>query len=93
MAGTGGADTNRSGATGELLKGVDLALAGNWEEAHKIAQSCEGNADADWLHAIVHKIEGDADNARYWYRRTAHAYDDFSDYMAELRALREKLGR
>lgn len=80
-------------ATAELVKAIDLALAESWDAAHKIAQSHEGDAAADWLHAILHKIEGDADNARYWYRRTEHAYEDFSDPKAELAALRASLSR
>ena len=77
----------------DLIRAVDLALAGEWEEAHAIAQSHEGDAAADWLHAVLHKIEGDADNARYWYRRTSHAYEDYADPKAELVALRASLAR
>jgi hypothetical protein len=39
-----------------------------WNQAHKIAQADEG-ADAAWVHAYLHRVEGDLDNARYWYRR------------------------
>jgi len=53
----------------DLLQGVELALAGSWDAAHEVAQRYEGDATADWLHAVLHKIEGDAGNARYWYRR------------------------
>jgi hypothetical protein len=72
----------------ELIRAVDLALAGEWEGAHALAQSLEGDAQADWLHAVLHKIEGDCENSRYWYRRTAHAYEDYTDPKAELIALR-----
>jgi len=77
--------------TEELIRAVDLAIAGEWDEAHKITQSHEGNATADWLHAVLHKIEGDADNSRYWYRRIAHTYEEFSDPKAELAAIRAAL--
>jgi len=53
----------------DLLRGVELALAGSWDEAHELAQRHEGDATADWLHAVLHKIEGDAGNTRFWYRR------------------------
>ena len=53
----------------DLARAVDLAVAGSWDAAHEIAQRHEGDATADWLHAVLHKIEGDAGNARYWYRR------------------------
>jgi hypothetical protein len=39
------------------------------EKAHEIAQSNEGEPAHDWVHALVHRIEGDAGNAGYWYRR------------------------
>jgi hypothetical protein len=77
----------------ELIRAVDLALAGDWEGAHALAQSLEGDAAADWLHAVLHKIEGDRENSRYWYRRTAHAYEDYADPKAELVALRASLAR
>jgi hypothetical protein len=77
--------------TEELIRAVDLAIAGNWEEAHAATQRHEGDAAADWLHAVLHKIEGDADNSRYWYRRTPHEYEDFPDPQAELAAIRSTL--
>lgn len=78
-------------STKELIHAVDLALAGEWDEAHAITQRLEGDATADWLHAVLHKIEGDADNARYWYRRTSHAYEEYADAKAELVAVRASL--
>jgi hypothetical protein len=44
----------------DLRRSVELAIAGDWDEAHEIAQRHEGDATADWLHAVLHKIEGDA---------------------------------
>ena len=80
-------------STEALIRAVDLALAGKWDEAHALAQSHEGDAFADWLHAVLHKIEGDVENSRYWYRRTSHAYEEFADPKAELVALRASLAR
>jgi hypothetical protein len=77
----------------DLIRAVDLALAGDWASAHEIAQSHEGEPEADWLHAVLHKIEGDTGNARYWYRRTTHAIGEFADPLAELKALRETMSR
>lgn len=77
----------------ELIGGVDAVLAGDWERAHAIAQRHEGDASADWLHAVLHKIEGDAANARYWYGQTARAFDDYADARAELVAIRSSLTR
>ncbi|MEZ5933347.1 MAG: hypothetical protein R3F54_15635 [Alphaproteobacteria bacterium] len=41
-----------------------------WERAHQLAQGHEGEPAYDRLHALVHRIEGDAANAGYWYRRS-----------------------
>jgi hypothetical protein len=41
---------------------------GNWDEAHRIAQD-EKAADAAWVHAYLHRVEGDLGNAGYWYRQ------------------------
>ena len=77
----------------ELIRAVDLALSGDWKGAHEIAQRHEGEPEADWLHAVLHKIEGDIGNARYWYRRTTHDIGDFPDPQAELKALRASMAR
>lgn len=74
-----------------LIDGIDHALAGRWDAAHKIAQSDENDRDYCWLHACLHKIEGDEANARYWYRRTGHAYEAYADPKAELAAIRAAL--
>lgn len=42
---------------------------GEWEAAHTIAQLQEGTPAYDHLHAYLHRKEGDAFNAGYWYRR------------------------
>ena len=41
---------------------------GNWEIAHQIAQDA-GTKQGDWIHAHLHRIEGDLSNASYWYSR------------------------
>jgi hypothetical protein len=44
------------------------AAKGKWDEAHKIVQD-ENDADSAWVHAYLHRVEGDLGNAGYWYRR------------------------
>jgi hypothetical protein len=44
------------------------AAKGQWDEAHKIVQD-EETADAAWVHAYLHRVEGDLGNAGYWYRK------------------------
>jgi len=71
----------------KLELAVNAALSGDWHAAHNIAQDME-EADAHWLHAILHKIEGDQWNSKYWYARSAgHHYEDFPDATEELKAL------
>ena len=41
---------------------------GNWEEAHNIVQITSG-FEGDWIHAYLHRKEGDLSNASYWYSR------------------------
>ena len=41
---------------------------GDWEGAHRVAQDIE-STDGAWIHAYLHRKEGDASNAAYWYRR------------------------
>ena len=46
------------------------ASKGGWDEAHRIVQD-ETTADAAWVHAYLHRVEGDTGNAGYWYRRAS----------------------
>jgi hypothetical protein len=41
---------------------------GHWHQAHEIAQAIE-SPDAAWVHAYLHRKEGDTSNAAYWYNR------------------------
>jgi hypothetical protein len=42
---------------------------GDWNEAHKVCQQHEDNDDCNWVHAHLHRQEGDMSNAGGWYRR------------------------
>jgi hypothetical protein len=65
---------------------IEAALASDWDKAHEIVQVMDDPL-ACWIHAILHKIEGDASNSRYWYGRSGgRRYEDFSDPRAELQA-------
>jgi hypothetical protein len=44
------------------------AAKGDWNKAHGIAQD-EETSEAAWVHAYLHRVEGDLGNAGYWYRR------------------------
>ena len=58
------------------LRGLWHAAKGNWDDAHKIVQDEEGDADAAWVHAHLHRIEGDLENARYWYGMAGQPFTD-----------------
>ena len=50
------------------LRALWLDARGDWGGAHEAAQADEGGT-GDWVHAYLHRKEGDAGNAAYWYRR------------------------
>jgi hypothetical protein len=75
----------------DLIRAVDLAIAGDWDAAHKIVQADEADATSCWIHAVLHKIEGDAGNARYSYARAGHAYEAYAEPEAELAAIKAAL--
>jgi len=75
----------------ELIRAADLALAGDWTGAHEIAQQDESDPTSCWIHAVLHKIEGDAGNARYRYRLAGQAYEAYQDPKAELAAIKAVL--
>jgi hypothetical protein len=41
---------------------------GDWDTAHRVAQDVD-DANGAWVHAYLHRKEGDAGNAAYWYKR------------------------
>ena len=71
-----------------LRKAVDHLERGEWEAAHIIVQSDESSLGC-WLHGIVHLMEGDLDNARYWYTRAGRAFS--RDAAGEIAAARGTL--
>lgn len=75
----------------ELTRAIDLALAGDWPAAHAIVQRHDDDATACWIHACLHKIEGDGDNSRYWYRRAGQFYESYADATAELATIKATL--
>jgi len=75
----------------QLKMAVQAALDGDWDKSHNIAQDYS-DSTANWIHAVLHKIEGDVWNSNYWYARTAgKKYGDFSDSTEELRKILSEL--
>jgi hypothetical protein len=53
----------------KALQALWYEKKGDWDKAHQIVQDAN-DADSAWVHAYLHRKEGDIDNARYWYKRT-----------------------
>jgi hypothetical protein len=63
------AAANPPDGTGPALQALWWLLKDDWGRAHQCVQGHEGQADCDWVHAHLHRQEGDLNNANYWYRR------------------------
>jgi hypothetical protein len=53
---------------GVLLEAMWYAGKNDWDRAHEIVQDINSR-DAAWIHAYLHRKEGDLGNASYWYHR------------------------
>lgn len=78
--------------TDDLLKAIELALEGQWDASHCIVQQYDSDPTAAWIHAVLHKIEGDLDNSRYWYRRAGKMECVDQEPKAELQAIKAAMG-
>ena len=67
------------------------AKKGEWDKAHRLVMA-DDSSEAAWVHAYLHRVEGDAGNAGYWYRRagkpaaTASLDAEWSAIVADLLA-------
>lgn len=59
------------------LKSMWWDVKGNWEASHTIAQEISSE-DGNWIHAYLHRKEGDRFNAEYWYRVANKLYPQIS---------------
>jgi hypothetical protein len=80
--------TNPPAGVGPALEALWWLKRGDWDRAHQCVQGHEGKADCDWVHAHLHRQEGDLNNARYWYRRAGKAESSASlaDEWSEITA-------
>ena len=58
-----------------LIKAIHRANEGYWDEAHMVVQQIDDPLSY-WLHANLHREEGDLDNARYWYHRAIREFTE-----------------
>ena len=71
----------------DLRHALDLLAAGDCQAAHAIVQE-DASTLAAWLHGIVHTLEGDLDNARYWYGKAGRAFRGREAVRDEIAAAR-----
>jgi hypothetical protein len=76
--------------TKALTEVIALLEARDWQGAHEIAQDNDAPL-AIWTHGIVHLIEGDESNARYWYRLAQRSFPGMDAIDAEIAALKADL--
>jgi|SRR5690242_1630054 len=86
------ADFKRSLARPEPPEGLDPAMLalwwahkGAWDRAHDVVMEDQGT-EAAWVHAYLHRVEGDLTNAQYWYRQ-AHKPVETGSLHAEWDAI------
>jgi hypothetical protein len=73
----------------KLLSAILYANQGNWDEAHNTVQSIE-NVYAYWIHANLHREEGDTSNSRYWYSRARREFTEM-DLKEEREIIRNEI--
>jgi hypothetical protein len=71
-----------------LRAALEHIESGEWQKVHALVQQYE-TPHACWLHGIVHVMEGDLENARYWYRRANRSFTD--NLRGEIAAARAAL--
>ena len=76
-------------ARSQMQKALTHLQAGDWQAAHEIVQKDEDSPLACWAHGIVHLMEGDIPNARYWYGQAKRAFPAKRSPGAEV----EELGK
>jgi hypothetical protein len=74
-------------SSGSLRRAAELLAAGDWEGAHAIVQD-DPSPLAAWMHGIVHVLEGDVSNARYWYGCAGRAFPGEGAVQDEIEAVR-----
>jgi len=79
----------------ELNKAIDYLKAGDWQLAHELVQKDEESALACWAHGIVHLMEGNEANARYWFRKAGQPVRERPSIAEEIKALKSvaEMGR
>jgi len=70
-----------------LRRAAELLAEGDWQAAHAIVQD-DPSSLAAWMHGIVHLLEGDSSNARYWYGQAGRRFPVAGEVRGEIEAAR-----
>lgn len=81
------------GASRVLRLAVEHLERGDWQAAHEIVQKDEESPLFCWAHGIVHLMEGDVANARYWYREAKRPFPPRPSIAEEIEALSAALAQ
>ena len=73
-----------------LVAALDRVGSGDWEGAHQAVQD-DNSPEAAWVHAHLHRVEGDLENAGHWYRRAGKPQAT-GDLETERRDIQRALG-
>jgi hypothetical protein len=76
----------------DLRQAVSHLEKSDWQAAHAIVQEDEDSRLFCWAHGIVHIMEGDRSNARYWFRKAGRPFDKDTAASEEIKALRAEIG-
>jgi hypothetical protein len=66
----------------DAVKALWLARAGRWEEAHQMCQNVENEKGA-WVHAHLHRVKGEFDNAEHWYAIAGRSQPEGQSLLGE----------
>jgi hypothetical protein len=77
----------------QLATAVAHLEQGDWQAAHEIVQRDEESPLACWAHGIVHIMEDDIPNARYWYRKAKREFPARPVATTETKALKAATGK
>jgi hypothetical protein len=81
----------KSGSEPELVRALSHLEKRDWQAAHQIVQKDEDSPLSCWAHGIVHLMEGDVANARYWYGQAGRSFPADASPETEIKALRREL--
>ena len=80
-------------APSELRQAIAHLKQGDWRAAHEIVQKDEASPLACWAHGVVHLMEGDLANARYWYGQAGRPFPSNPSLETEVAQLTADAGR